>query len=159
MLNLNTFKEHSFTGKVVKMVTLNISPEYGYVVLVGSGMVLVNFWKMMKIGGMRKKLGIKYPQMHSDEHPLFDCYQRAHQNTLENVSFFYPMLLIAGLRHPLGAAASGGAFVLGRIIYALGYYSGDPQKRVPGALISQLFGLLPLLGMSVSFGAGLLGWW
>ena len=141
------------------MVTLNISPEYGYVVMVGAGMILVNFWKMMRIGGMRKKLGIKYPQMYSDEHPIFNCYQRAHQNTLEFVPFFYPTLLTAGLRHPMGAAIAGGIFVVGRVIYALGYSSGDPQKRVPGALISEILGLLPLMGMSVSFGAGLLGWW
>ena len=141
------------------MVTLNISPDYGYVVIVGVGMILVNFWKMMRIGGMRKKLGIKYPEMYSKEHPIFNCYQRSHQNTLEFVPFFYPTLLTGGLRHPVGAAIAGGAFVLGRIIYALGYSSGDPQKRVPGALISELLGLLPLIGMSVSFGAGLLGWW
>ena len=58
-----------------------------------------------------------------------------------------------------GAAMAGGIFILGRIIYALGYYTGDPQKRVPGALISEVLGLLPLIGMSISFGAGLLGWW
>ena len=141
------------------MVTLNISPEYGYVVMVATGMVFVNFWKMMRIGGMRKKLGIKYPKMYSDEHPIFNCYQRAHQNTLEFVPYFYPTLLTAGLRHPMGAAIAGGIFVLGRVIYALGYSSGDPQKRVPGALISEVLGLLPLMGMSVSFGAGLLEWW
>ena len=141
------------------MVAINIAPEYGYVVFVGTSMVFVNVWKMMRIGGMRKKLGIKYPTMFSEKHPIFNCYQRAHQNTLEFVPYFYPALLTAGLRHPIGAAAAGGVFVLGRIIYALGYYSGEPQKRVPGALISEVLGLLPLLGMSVSFGAGLLGWW
>ena len=81
---------------------------------------------------------------------IFNCYQRAHQNTLEFVPYFYPTLLTAGLRHPVGAAIAGAIFVLGRVIYALGYYSGDPQKRVPGALISEVLGLLPLMGMSVS---------
>lgn len=141
------------------MVALNISPEYGYVVLIGTGMVLVNFWKIFKIAGMRKQLGIKYPTMYSDEHPIFNCYQRAHQNTLEFIPYFYPTLLTAGLRHPVGAAIAGSIFVVGRVIYALGYYSGDPKKRVPGALISEFLGLLPLMGMSVSFGAGLIGWW
>ena len=141
------------------MIAVNISPHYGYVVMVGVGVVFVNFSKAMKIGGMRKKLGIKYPTMYSDEHPLFNCYQRAHQNTLEFVPYFYPTLLTAGLRHPVGAAVAGSLFAIGRIIYALGYYSGDPEKRLPGALISEFFGLFPLLGMSVSFGAGLLGWW
>ena len=140
-------------------MTLNISPDYGYVVFVGTGMILVNVWKMMRIGGMRKKLGIKYPIMYSDKYPIFNCYQRAHQNTLEFVPYFYPSLLTAGLRHPIGAAIAGGIFLLGRVIYAVGYSSGDPEKRIPGALISEILGLLPLMGMSVSFGAGLLGWW
>ena len=143
----------------INMVNINVSPEYGYVVMVGTGMVFVNLWKMMKIGGLRKKLNIKYPTMYSDEHPIFNCYQRAHQNTLEFVPYFYPALLTAGLRHPIGAAITGSVFCVGRVIYAIGYQSGDPEKRVPGALISEVFGLLPLLGMSVSFGAGLLGWW
>jgi len=58
-----------------------------------------------------------------------------------------------------GASIAGLMFCAGRIFYAIGYYSGDPEKRVPGALISQALGLIPLLFMSVSFGAGLLGWW
>ena len=163
--NLFYFIEMNFKYKMliiaenINMVNINVSPEYGYVVMVGTGMVFVNLWKMMKIGGLRKKLNIKYPTMYSDEHPIFNCYQRAHQNTLEFVPFFYPALLTAGLRHPIGAAIAGSVFCIGRVIYAIGYQSGDPEKRVPGALISEVFGLLPLLGMSVSFGAGLLGWW
>ena len=105
------------------MVTLNIAPEYGYVVMVGTGMILVNLWKMLQIGGMRKKLKIKYPTMYSDEHPIFNCYQRAHQNTLEFVPYFYPVLLTAGLRHPIGASVAGSLFCVGRIIYALGSVS------------------------------------
>jgi len=30
---------------------------------------------------MRKKTGIKYPTMYSEKDNLFNCYQRAHQNT------------------------------------------------------------------------------
>lgn len=141
------------------MVTLNISPEYGYVVMVGAVMVVVNFWKILRIAGMRKELNIKYPTMYSDEHPVFNCYQRAHQNTLEFVPYFYPALFTAGLRHPIGATVAGSIFAVGRVIYALGYYTGKPEKRVPGAVISEFLGLFPLIGMSISFGAGLLGWW
>merc|ERR1712228_875257 len=114
-------------------------------------MFIVNMWKIMRIGGMRKKLDIKYPAMTSEKHPIFNCYQRAHQNTLEWLPFFYPALFTAGLRHPLAATATGSAFVIGRVIYALGYSTGDPKKRTPGALISELLGLFPLIGLSVSF--------
>ena len=141
------------------MVSINVSPEYGYVVLVSIAMFFVNWWKMIKIGLLRKELKVDYPTMYSNEHPIFNCYQRAHQNTLEVVPYFYPALLTAGLRHPIGASIAGLMFCAGRIFYAIGYYSGDPEKRVPGALISQALGLIPLLFMSVSFAAGLLGWW
>ena len=54
---------------------------------------------------MRKKLKIPYPRTSSDgKEPLFDCYMRVHQNTLENVSQFLALLLLGGLSHPKGAA-------------------------------------------------------
>ena len=97
--------------------------------------------------------------MTSEKHNDFNCAQRAHQNTLEGLPFFLVNLLLAGIRHPCGAATFGTIFLVGLIVYSIGYYSGDPEKRVPGALIGGLFGLFPLVGLSVSTAAGLLGWW
>ncbi len=136
-----------------------ISRDYGYVVLAAAATVAVNFWQMSRIGGLRKKLGIKYPQMYSEKHPEFNCAQRVHQNTLEMLPFFIPNLLLAGLRHPCYAGIFGGVFIFARIIYSLGYYTGDPSKRVPGAILSMLGSILPLTGLTVSTAAGLLGWW
>merc|ERR1711994_86241 len=109
----------------------------GYVILAASGSFLVNMWQMSKIGGKRKELGIQYPQMWSDKHPVFNCYQRAHQNTLEVIPFVLAMELLGGIRHPLVASATGGVFLIARIIYSLGYYTGDPKGRIPGAYISK----------------------
>ncbi len=41
----------------------------------------------------------------------------------------------ASLRHPLLASVSGLLFLVGRVKYASGYYTGDPEKRVPGAIV------------------------
>ena len=81
------------------------------------------------------------------------------QNTLENIPFFFGLLLGASLRHPWLAALFGAVFIVGRVKYSVGYYSGSPEGRVPGALISGLGGSLPLLGLSVSSAASFLGWW
>jgi len=141
------------------MVAIELPAEYGYVVLAGASMHFVNMWKAMRVGKMRKQFGVNYPKMYSDEHPLFNCYQRAHQNTLEFIPYFYPALFFAGLKYPVASAVCGATFAVGRILYALGYSTGNPEKRVAGALVSEFFGYFPLVFMSISFGGSLLGWW
>ncbi|KAL7062264.1 hypothetical protein AAHC03_0647 [Spirometra sp. Aus1] len=48
-------------------------------------------------------------------------------------------LFVGGLRCPVGAAVGGSIYLLGRLVYYLGYTSGDPKKRCRGA-----FGFLAL---------------
>ena len=96
--------------------------------------------------------------MYSDQHPIFNCYQRGHQNLLETLPLYLAFLLTGGLRHPLVSAMTGAVFIISRIIYSLGYYTGDPKSRVPGAMISSV-AMLILLGCSISTAAGLLDWW
>ena len=96
--------------------------------------------------------------MYSEEHPIFNCYQRAHQNTLEATPFYLALVLTGGLRHPMIAAGAGAIYLAARIIYSLGYYTGNPKSRIPGAIMNFL-ALITLFGCSVSTGAGLLGWW
>merc|ERR1712172_483069 len=93
----------------IKM-TIKISPEHGYVILAASGAFLLNLWQMMKISGKRKELGIAYPQMYSEKHPSCNCYQRAHQNTLEFTPFYLALVLTGGLRHPTVAAGAGAIY-------------------------------------------------
>ncbi|KAG0728977.1 Microsomal glutathione S-transferase 3 [Chionoecetes opilio] len=124
------------------MVMIEVQPEYGYCVLVAVGSSFMLIWKAMKVGGMRKKLQIKYPTMYSPDNDLFNCYQRAHQNTLEGYPTFLMLLLLGGLQHPVASAAGGTVWCAGRIAYAMGYYTGDPSKRMRGG-----FGYLGLITM------------
>ena len=135
-----------------------LQPEFGYVLLIASSTALMNVWHMLRIGKLRKKYGIKYPQMTSSKHMDFTCAQRVHQNTLENIPFFLFTLLAGGMRHPWWAAVFGAGWVLSRIIYSLGYYSGVPERREPGA-IGGFATLFLLTGLSVSTGAGIAGLW
>ena len=137
---------------------LKVFPEFGYVLLVLCATIFLHVWQMLQVGKMRKKLKVFYPEMTSDKYPLFNCYQRAHQNTLENIPFFLAMLPFGGLRHPLVAAAAGAAWIVTRVIYSLAYYTGDPKKRLPG-VYSSYFALLIILLCTVSTAAGLIGWW
>ncbi|KAK2174479.1 hypothetical protein NP493_799g04000 [Ridgeia piscesae] len=107
--------------------------DYGYVVLAGAGSVFINMWMAINVSRARKQYDVKYPKMYSDDSDMFNCIQRVHQNTLEMYTPFMFVLLIGGLQFPRLCAASGGVYLLGRIIYAKGYYTGDPKKRVRGA--------------------------
>ena len=135
-----------------------LEPEFGYVLLLAASTVLMNLWHMLKIGSLRKKYSIKYPQMTSEKHMDFTCAQRAHQNTLENIPFFLFTLLTGGVRHSWWAAVFGAIWIVSRIVYSLGYYSGKPEKRTPGA-IGGFASLFLLTALSVSTGAGILGLW
>ena len=128
--------------------------------LVASSATIVNFMQVRRIIALRKKLDIKYPEMTSHgKHPEFECAQRVHQNTLELLPFFYPALFVGGLRHPKAAAALGALFLVGRVVYSIGYWSGEPKKRLPGALMSMPTLFFGLTGLAISTASGVLGWW
>ena len=86
------------------MVAVQLQQEHGYVMLVVVGSFLLNIWQMMKVGGARKKFNVLYPKMYSEDKEHFNCYQRAHQNYLENVPLFLALLTLSSLFKPLYSA-------------------------------------------------------
>ena len=139
-------------------ITVQIHPELGYVLLVYLAIYMLNIWQALNVGKMRKKLKVFYPTMYSDKFPEFNCYQRVHQNTLENIPFLLATLPVAGIRHPLLATAFGLFWIFARVIYSFAYYSGDPRKRVPGAIMTYVAQWSINICL-VSTVAGFLGWW
>jgi len=135
-------------------IQFHIPSGFGYVVLTAVGSMFMLTWKGFKVGGMRKKLKINYPTMYSKDNDLFNCYQRAHQNTLENYPQFLTCLFLGGLEMPVLTSIGGVIWILGRISYAKGYYTGDPQKRMQGGY--GYIGLLLILGTTIKFGVHLL---
>ncbi|XP_029827885.3 microsomal glutathione S-transferase 3 [Ixodes scapularis] len=136
-------------------LSLVVPKEYGYVVLVGVGSTLVNMWLSIRVGKARRLYDVKYPAMYSDTNIVFNCIQRSHQNFLEYYPQFLMVLFLGGIEYPRLAAASGVVFLAGRIVYALGYSTGDPAKRMRGGF--QYIGLLTLLGLSARLGVRMLG--
>lgn len=131
-------------------------PAYGYVLLVPILTYCLSFWQGFMVGKMRTKYKVDYPAMYSDTEPVFNCYQveifnvncfpasnavclqRAHQNTLERIPLFLILLLTAGLFNAKVTAAFGFLWLLARVIYAVGYYSGIPKNRIAGSLVECL---------------------
>merc|ERR1712212_293590 len=139
-----------------KMVTLTLPPEYGYVVLVAAGSYFMNMYLGIRVGQMRKKTGIKYPIMYSDKDMLFNCYQRAHQNTLEVYPATMILLLLGGIHSPLICAAGGALWIASRFVYAHGYYTGEPKNRMYSAF--GYLGVLAMLYSTVRLAGSLLHW-
>ena len=62
-----------------------------------------------------------------------------------NVNTYF---IAGGLSYPRVAAAAGWVWIAGRVVYALGYSTGEPKKRVNGAF--GYLGLLTLLGCTIN---------
>merc|ERR1711976_949478 len=141
----------------VQSKIMEMLPEgYGYVVFTAVGSTFVNMWMAINVGRARKRLDVKNPIMYSPDNNEFNCIQRAHQHTLEGHPTFLMLLFIGGLQYPKISAAVGHVYLLSCIAFALGYYTGDPDKRAWGSFghIAELL----MLGCAISFGAHQLGW-
>ncbi|CAG0907529.1 unnamed protein product, partial [Cyprideis torosa] len=106
------------------MVTVEVPSTMGYSVLVASGGVAMIFWMGMQVGKMRRSLKFGYPDVYHPTNKLFNCYQRVHQNTLELWPSFLVSLFIGTFGCPTVAPIAGTAWLAGRILFALGYYTG-----------------------------------
>lgn len=106
--------------------------------------LLLYFGVTINVGRARSKYGIPAPQMSGD--PDFERVLRVQQNMLEQLIFFLPALWIfCAYLNPLWGAGLGLLWVIGRTLYAWGYYQAA-EKRGPGFAIASLSSLVLLLG-------------
>ena len=106
--------------------------------------LLVYIWVIARAGNARKIYQIPAPA--SDGPAGFLAAMRVQANTVEQLVLFLPALwLCCLLLSDQIAAGLGIVWVLGRVIYALGYYQA-PSKRGLGFGISSLAGLGLLIG-------------
>ncbi|KAI9454166.1 hypothetical protein BJY52DRAFT_1123030, partial [Lactarius psammicola] len=84
----------------------------------------------------RDKAGIRYPQLYAEkaeqeaskDAKIFNCAQRAHQNTLENVPGIVLSTLISAIHYPTYAAIGCGIWSFSRVFFTLGYSTGEPRR-------------------------------
>jgi len=92
----------------------------------------------VQVGAARQKSGVKAPATSGDVH--FECVNRVHQNTLEQLIVFIPALwLYAQYVNPLWGAGIGVVYLIGRLIYSAAYVK-DPSSRSLGFTLSFLPG-------------------
>ena len=118
--------------------------SHAYVAIVSLLALLVDFWLGLQVGRARAKCGISAPAMTGD--PVLERTIRAHYNTLEWLPLFLvPMWLFAIYWSDLVAALVGLVWIVGRIVYQMGYVA-DPKKREAGFLIQAIAVAVLLFG-------------
>jgi len=122
-------------------VTLNLPAGFSWVAASLFSIIPVLQYQTSLVVRARKRAGVHYPQMYAEkveqeasmDARIFNCTQRAHQNTLENVPTIVLGTLISAIHYPIYAAVGCGIWSFSRIVFTRGYSSGDPRKRRNGS--------------------------
>jgi glutathione S-transferase len=118
-----------------------------WVMLVTLLALIVFFVVTINVGRARVKYGIQPPQMSGEL--AFERSLRVQQNTLEQLVPFLPALWIfATVVSYTYATVLGMAWVIGRILYAWGYYQAA-EKRGLGFAISIMASNILIVGSLV----------
>ena len=118
--------------------------KYNLVAIVTLVTGIVVFGMALTVSRTHAKTGILAPDMTGD--PVLERAIRAHSNTLEWLPIFLAaMWLFAIYWSPAWAAGLGAVWLIGRIIYFVGYLS-DANRRFPGFFIQSLAHFALMLG-------------
>jgi glutathione S-transferase len=106
--------------------------------------LILFFVLTINVGIARAKYNVPVPQISGNEN--FERVFRVQQNTLEQLIMFLPALWLFSLFvNAIAANVLGGIWIVGRILYAWGYYV-EAGKRGLGFAISSLTGVVLILG-------------
>lgn len=106
--------------------------------------LLVYLVLIINVGRARGKYNVQPPATTGD--PNFERALRVQQNMLEQLILFLPSLwLFSFYVAELWGTVLGGFWIVGRILYAYGYYQAAEKRRL-GFAISSLSGIVLLLG-------------
>lgn len=98
------------------------------------------------VGSARGKYNVQAPA--TTGHPEFERRLRVQLNTSEQLVSFLPALWIFSLTlKPLWGAALGGLWIVGRIVYAIGYFQAANKRGVGFAITQVATGCLLIGGL------------
>lgn len=131
--------------------------SFGYVIFTAILSQFFLIYLLINVSRARKKYNIPLPHQYTTDPDknIFNCYQRAYLNTVENYTSFMVLLFLGGQVFPVVCSLAGLLWILGRLLYAWGYYTGKPAKRANGW--PAYIGLLILLSCSIANGLDRLG--
>jgi glutathione S-transferase len=115
--------------------------------LVSLAALVVYIWMLANAGHARGKYKVAAPSV---DGPLeFQSALRVQANTVEQMVVFFPALwMCAAYLGDVWAAAGGLIWVVGRIVYAIGYYQA-PEKRSLGFGITAFGSVALMIGTAV----------
>jgi len=121
-----------------------MSADYVPVFLVMLIALVEYFGFAAAVGRARHRFGVKAPS--TSGNPDFERYYRVQMNTLEVLIIFIPALWsFAILIDPMWAALLGAVFIVGRLIFFVGYVKAA-EKRSRGFALSSVPMLALLIG-------------
>ena len=109
--------------------------------------IALYFYLATRVAAARGKFGIALPATTGNAD--FERIFRVHQNTLEWLPIFLaPLWLCAIYLSDLGAAVLGVVWLIGRVVYSLGYQQ-SVERRLPGFFIQSSACILLFVGAAV----------
>ncbi|WP_159783191.1 MAPEG family protein [Sodalinema gerasimenkoae] len=127
--------------------------SYPWTALVTVAALILYFVVTLNVGRARFKYKVSPPA--TSGNPDFERVFRVQQNTVEQIVLFIPALWVFSLFvSQIWGAALGAVWVIGRILFAWGYYQA-PEKRAAGFGISSLVTIALLLGSLIGVGLAL----
>ena len=121
---------------------------YLYPSLVTVFALILYFVVTIYVGFARAKYKISPPAMAGNSD--FERVVRVHENTLEQLILFLPLLWLFSYYSSINYGTILGAiWIVGRILYAWGYYQA-PEKRLIGFGLSNLASVFLLIGSLIA---------
>ncbi|OXC81754.1 glutathione S-transferase [Cryptococcus neoformans] len=135
------------------MTAITLPPAFPVVGFPLFAVFILNTWQQVLVSKARKESGVKYPTLYAPEAEAaadakkmkFNCCQRAHANTLENIPYVLALFGFLSVFHPKIASAAMLTWIIGRVKYTAGYASGDPEKRINAVYVISYIGLFTLV--------------